>query len=390
MIDTARVREEFPLAREWCYLATASDGILPERSRRWLADYFAGSGYLEVSPVYARYFEDLAALRERAGRVLGGRARNWSLQPNTSYGLNTVAAAVPWRTGDNVVLADREFPANVQPWRNLAARGVEARRVPAPDHRARAENLLAACDARTRLVTVSGVGFLTGYATDLAALAAGCRERGIWLCVDGIQGLGNRDWDLPALGVDFLAAGGQKWLCAPRGAGLLWVSDRALAALDAGELVPGLRGWLDMRRWNVEDLLDYDQPVTRGARRLEIGTYAWHDFMCLGHSLALLEELGPADVAAHSDRLRERFLEGLAARGLAAPAGPYAAPAADDPPGRRSQVVGLRCPDASGLRQRLLERRVVASAREGHLRVAFHHYNDEDDVDRLLEGLAAD
>ncbi|MBN2170826.1 MAG: aminotransferase class V-fold PLP-dependent enzyme [Candidatus Krumholzibacteriota bacterium] len=389
MIDIARVREEFPLAREWCFLATASDGILPERSRRWLADYFAGAGYLEVSPVYARYFEELAALRERAGRVLGGRARNWSLQPNTSYGLNTVAAAVPWREGDNVVLADREFPANVQPWMNLALRGVAARRVPAPDHRARAEDLLAACDARTRVVAVSGVGFLSGYATDLAALSIGCRERGIWLCVDGIQGLGNRAWDLAALGVDFLAAGGQKWLCAPRGAGLLWVSDRALAALDVGTLRPGLRGWLDMRRWNVEDLLDYDQPVSRGARRLEIGTYAWHDFVCLGHSLALLEELGLAEVAAHADRLRERFLDGLAAHGLAAPAGPYEALAAADPPERRSQVVGLRCTDASGLRARLMARRVVASAREDLLRVAFHHYNDESDVDRLLEGLAA-
>ncbi|MBM4116829.1 aminotransferase class V-fold PLP-dependent enzyme [bacterium] len=388
MLDCALLAEEFPLARDWCYLASASNGILPERSRRYLERYFGEHHYLELEPQY-RMFEDLAAVRECAARLFGGAAANWALMPNTSYGLGTIAAAIDWRSGDNAVLADCEFPANVTPWQNLAARGVGLRWLATGGTRAQAERLLALCDARTRAIAVSGVQFHNGYAPDLARLAQHCRERGIWLCVDGIQGLGNRDWQLPVLGVDFLAAGGQKWLCAPRGTGLLYLSDRALAALREGRLRQATLGWLNTDTWKFTDLLDYTRPLTQTARRLEVGTYAFHDLICLGHSLALLEALGLAAVAAHSDALRERFLDGLLAQGLQAPQGPYAASCLEDPAPRRSQVLSLACPNPIALWRQLAARRIAVNPREGGVRIAFHHYTDVEDVDRLLSALAA-
>ncbi len=238
MLDRDLLSAEFPLTRDWCYLASASNGILPERSRRYLERYFAEHHYLELGRHY-RMFDDLGAIRERAARLFGGQAANWALLPNTSYGLNSVAAAIDWRAGDNVVLADCEFPANVAPWQNLARRGVAIQWVAARGLRAQADSLIAACNGRTRALAVSGVQFHNGYAPDLARLAAFCREQRIWLCVDGIQGLGNRHWQLPELGVDFLAAGGQKWLCAPRGTGLLYLSDRALGALRRASVEAG-------------------------------------------------------------------------------------------------------------------------------------------------------
>ena len=387
MLDRALLAEEFPLARDWCYLASASNGILPERSRRYLERYFGEHHYLELGAHY-RMFEDLAALRERAARLFGGTAHNWALMPNTNYGLASIAAAIDWRPGDNAVLADCEFPANVMPWQNLAARGVGLRWLTTQGTRAQAEQLLALSDGRTRAITVSGVQFHNGYAPDLVRLAQACREQNIWLCVDGIQGLGNRDWQLPALGVDFLAAGGQKWLCAPRGTGLLYLSDRALAALREGRLRQALLGWLNTETWKFTDLLDYTRPLTESARRLEVGTYAFHDLMCLGHSLALLEELGLAAVAAHSDALRERFLDGPIARGLQSPQGPYTSTCLADPAPRRSQFLALGCPDPIALWRQLAAERIAVNPREGGVRIAFHHYTSVEDVDRLLETLA--
>jgi cysteine desulfurase/selenocysteine lyase len=388
MLDRDLLRTEFPLTRDWCYLASASNGILPERSRRYLERYFAEHHYLELGQHY-RMFEDLAAIRERAARLFGGRTVNWALMPNTSYGLGTVAAAIDWRPGDNAVLADCEFPANVTPWQNLARRGVAIRWVAAREQRARAESLIAACDERTRALAVSGVQFHNGYAPDLPRLSQFCREQQIWLCVDGIQGLGNRNWDLPALGVDFLAAGGQKWLCAPRGTGLLYLSDRALAALRAGTLEQAHLGWLNTETWKFTDLLDYTRPLTADARRLEVGTYAFHDLICLGQSLELLETLGLAAVAAHGDALREHLLDGLLAAGLLAPSGPFAAFCVSDVAARRSQILALACPDPIGAWRLLAARRIAVNPREGGIRIAFHHYNDDEDVERLLAGLAA-
>ncbi len=389
MIDAALLREEFPLADDWAYFATASNGILPERSRRHLERYFAEHHYLELERHY-RMFEDLAAVRERAARLFGGAARNWALLPNTSYGLATAASAIDWREGDNVVLADCEFPANVGPWQALAPRGVKIRWVAAgPERKARAEALIAGCNDRTRALSVSGVQFMNGYAPDLPTLAAYCRERCIWFCVDGIQGLGNRSWNLPDLGADFLAAGGQKWLCSPRGSGLLYFSDRALAALDSGELRQSLRGWLDTETWRFTDLLDFDRPLTSDARRLEVGTYAFHDLICMGKSLELLEELGLDVVSGHSDSLMTSFLEGLSERGLLVESGgPFSPSSAGDSRARRSQILALGCDNARKAWRFLAERKVAVSPREGGIRIAFHHYNTRENLERLLDGLA--
>lgn len=388
MLDRRLIHAEFPFARQWSYFASASNGILPERSRRYLERYFAEHHYLELEQHY-RMFDDLAAVRARAARLFGGDARNWALLPNSSYGLGAAATALDWREGDNVVLADCEFPANVSPWQNLAARGVAIRWAACGEERkAEAGLLMAACDARTRVLSVSGVQFLNGYQPDLMALAEFCQERGLWFCVDGIQGLGNRHWDLAALGMDFLAAGGQKWLCAPRGSGLFYLSDRALAALAAGELSQALRGWLDTETWRFTELLDFERPRTRDARRLEVGTYAFHDLICLGHSLQLVEELGMAEVAIHSDGLMARFLNALTDRMLAAPQGPYLPSSVGDPLARRSQTLALSCPDAKGAWRFLAERKIAVSPREGGIRISFHHYNSEEDLARLLEGLA--
>ncbi len=388
MIDAATLREEFPLTAEWAYFASASNGILPERSRRYLEHYFAGHHYLELERHY-RMFADLGVIRERAARLFGGAVRNWALLPNTSYGIATAAEAIDWRKGDNVVLADCEFPANVSPWQNLATRGAEITWVKTgAERKARTEMLIAACDDRTRALSVSGVQFMNGYAPDLPALSTHCRERGIWFCVDGIQGLGNRAWDLPSLGADFLAAGGQKWLCSPRGSGLFYLSDRAMDALDSGELRQSLRGWLDTDTWQFTDLLDFDRPLTRDARRLEVGTYAFHDLICLGKSLELLEELSLDAVAAHSDDLMSSLLDGLAEGGLLAETGgPFSPSCAGDPPKHRSQTLALGCPDARAAWRFLAERRIAVNPREGGIRIAFHHYNTRENLERLLDGL---
>ncbi len=386
LLDDKNIGKEFPLTEEWAYFATASNGILPERSRRYLERYFAESHYLELDRHYDM-FDDLQAVRAKAAACFGGRAANYALQPNTTYGLAGAATAIPWRTGDNVVMADCEFPANVYPWKNLASRGVDIRWAKAPERKADAELLIRACDARTRAIAVAGVQFLNGYQPDLKQLAEFCHEREIWLCVDGIQGLGNRDWNLKDLGVDFMAAGGQKWLLSPRGSGLLYLSDRALDAMASGDLQQSILGWLNTERWQFSQLLDYDKPLSDDARRLEVGTYAFHDFICLGHSLDLIQELGIQRIAAHSDTLRDSLLLQLAEKNLLSPAGPYRSSSEDEAPERGSQIIALACPDAMALWKKLRAAKVAVNPREGGIRISFHYYNRESDLERLIDAL---
>src|SRR5690606_37199505 len=133
-----------------------------------------------------------------------------------------VAEGFPWREGDNVVTLADEFPANLYPWMNLKSRGVEARLVPTDDGRVDLDRLNAACDDRTRIVSVSWVGFASGWRNDVAAVAEIAHRRGAYFFLDAIQGLGAFPIDARAAGVDFLAADGHKWMLGPEGAGVFY------------------------------------------------------------------------------------------------------------------------------------------------------------------------
>lgn len=387
MIDQKLIRDQFPQAYRWTYLNGAANGIIPENSRRYLERYFGESHYLELAPHYEMY-DDLQELRALAAALFGGKTRNWSLQPNTSFGLNLAATAVRWERGDNVVVPGCEFPANVFPWRNLESRGVEVRLVSCPDLKAHATDLLEACDGRTRAIGLSGVQYHNGYHPDLAAVGSYCRSREILFCVDGIQGLGNRHWDLAELGIDFMAAGAQKWLSGPRGAGLLFVSDRTLDWLADGKLTNGLMGWLGMADWQFENLMDFDLPQTGDARILDVGTYPFHDLIALKIALKIFAQVGIDAITDHCNRLRDNLLTSLKEAGLTTPGGPFQHTAAEDPAARQSQILALTCDDSAGLKRDLLARDIATSAREGALRISFHLFNRDDDVTNLVEALA--
>src|SRR5262249_23195394 len=135
--------------------------------------------------------------------------------PNTTHGVSMVAEGFPWRTGDNVVLATDEYPANQYPWMNLAGRGVEVRAGPSRAGRGPIGDLRAALTDRTRVLTVSAVEFASGFRNDLDALGELCRQRGVFFFVDAIQSLGVFPLDVQQTPVDALAADSHKWLLGP-------------------------------------------------------------------------------------------------------------------------------------------------------------------------------
>ena len=106
-------------------------------------------------------------------------------------------------------------------WMQLSSRGVETRRVLPREGRVLVEDLLSACDSRTRVVAVSLVQFSTGFRVDIDALGQDCRARGILLVVDGMQGIGWMDIHLEPSPIDAMALQSYKWLLGPFGVGWL-------------------------------------------------------------------------------------------------------------------------------------------------------------------------
>ena len=174
---------------------------------------------------YINTFTRASDLREIWGRMLRTESDNLAVVKNTSHGLAIIAQGIPFRAGENVVVAANEYPSNVYPWLAQESRGVSTRLVaPQAEGYVSEDDLEAACDADTRVLAASWVQWGTGQRMDLARLGAFCASRDIHLVVDAVQGFGALRLDLSTLpGVSFATGGGHKWLLAPGGVGFLYV-----------------------------------------------------------------------------------------------------------------------------------------------------------------------
>jgi cysteine desulfurase / selenocysteine lyase len=374
-MDWTDLRRECPVTTRWAYFDHAAVAPLTERARRtlvaWAAD-LAENGEMNDS-TRVRQVEEV---RRRAGQLLNADPLDIAFIKNTSEGIGIVAEGLPWQAGDNVVTAEDEYPANLYPWMNLAGRGVELRRVPSREGRILVEDVRAALDGRTRLVSLSFVEYASGFRNDLAAVGAMCRDKGVLFFVDAIQGLGVLPLDVRQTPIDFLAADGHKWLLGPEGAGLLWIRREWVERLH-----PVGVGWN-----SVIDSRNFDRVELRlkpHAGRWESGSLNVGGILALGASLELLIAVGIDAVAERVLHLTDYFCEQAARIGVQV----YSSRR----PNEKSAIVSLIVP---GGEMRTIVRRcrdagVVINQRAGRLRISPHAYNTAEELDRLVALLGA-
>ena len=326
-------------------------------------------------------------VRASAAALLGCAARQVAFVQSTSAGVTAIARSIRFRPRQRVVVFDGEFPANVTPWRLVADELLlELVTLPlAPFARSSAEGLAlveSELERGARLVAVSAVQFQTGLRMPLGALAKLCHAYGAELFVDAIQGLGAVPIDVVETGIDYLTAGGHKFLMGLEGAGLLYIRDSALA-----ELSLGLAGWTgheDAFRFLGEGpgLLRYDRPIVRTASFVEQGAQSVLGIAALGASLATLLSLGIANIFEHVTAYLDRLEPALVALGCESVR-------AHDLP-RRSASLSVRLPAGKVLAdvsRKLLTQGVCASTPDGLLRFAPHFANSQDELPYVIASL---
>jgi cysteine desulfurase/selenocysteine lyase len=376
--DVETLREaEFPWAArgEAIYLNNASTGPLPERALRALRDF----DERRAAPYRLSddlQFATLARGRELIARLINADVAEIGLAVNTSYGINVAAFSLPLGPGDVVLTPDREFPANVYPWMQLArTRGVIYRRIPTCDGAVDEEGLRRELeDPAVRAVSVSWVGFASGYTVDLEAIGRACRARGAYFIVDAIQGLGALTLDVRACHVDILACGAQKWLLSPWGTGFVYVRRELIA-----ELEPNVVSWMAVRGSDdFRRLVDYDLTWRDDARRFEFITLPFQDFAGMNASLELIHELGPSAISHHVASLADIIVLWAASQHGVELVTPSA-------PRHRAGIISLRMPNAANVSDALRSAGVSHSLREGAIRLSPHCYNTREEIRRTLQ-----
>jgi selenocysteine lyase/cysteine desulfurase len=369
----AEWRAEFPVTSRCVYFDHA--GVAPVSRRVAAAVRAFATDACDFARLHYRVWEERAeVVRARAADLVGAEADEIAFVANTSDGLATIAGGLDWRAGDSVVVPAEEFPANVYPWWDLARLGVETRTVPIEHGRLTVDAVARVMDASTRVLSVSAVDFATGQRRPLAALGALCWTRGVLFCVDAIQALGAVRLDVTRDQIDCLAADGHKWLCAPEGCGVLYVSRRW-----SDRIAPSRLGWksvVDHGRY-----LPYHFEIKADAGRFECGSLNFLGIHALGAALDLLTEVGSAVVEAAvlantallRDELRRRDYVVLS----------------PDEPAERAGITTTRVDDPVRVVAALRAVGVLASPRGGGVRLSPHFYCDASDVARCLDALDA-
>jgi cysteine desulfurase/selenocysteine lyase len=375
----ARFRAEMPIAARVAYFDHAAVAPLPGASRKEMR-HWLDQATEEGDVVWNQWARRIEEVRQTAAAMVNAQPGEVALVPNTTSGISLVAEGFPWQAGDNVVTLANEFPSNQYPWMNLASRDVEVRRVPVDGGVVDLDRIARACDARTRIVSVSWVGYATGWRIGVREVAELCHRRGCLFFLDAIQGLGVFPLDVRADGVDFFAADGHKWLLGPEGAGIFYVREEHLSLLR-----PLMIGWNSVVQGS--DYTRIELKLRREAARYEGGSQNMVGFTGLGASLDLLKSLGigpqASPIAEHvltiTDYACERLLE-LGAKLHAPRTGPH-----------RSGIVTFELPghDSNDIRRRLEAARIIVRCRAGGVRISPHGYATTDEVDRMIDELKA-
>ena len=212
------MRDLFLLDPGVTYLNHGSFGACP---RAVFEVYQHWQRELEREPVefIVRRLPDLLAeSRAALGAFVGAAADDLTFVPNAGTGINMAARAVDLAPGDEVLATDLEYGALNFTWEWVCERtGARYVRVPW-------DELLDHVTERTRVLYLSHITSETALELPVAGLVARGRELGLVTIVDGAHVPGHIPLDVESIGADFYAGNCHKWLCAPKGAGFLWVA----------------------------------------------------------------------------------------------------------------------------------------------------------------------
>jgi selenocysteine lyase/cysteine desulfurase len=369
------IRSQFAALERYTYLNSAAVSPLPKA-----AIEAANSQLNDVANHGSEHYREWIATKDRARALLAGmlnvRPEQVAFMRNTSDGLAAVATSIEWKKRDNIVSFEAEFPANFYPWRMVRDRyGVELRLCPEREGRIDLDEFIGLIDSNTKLVALSAIQFASGFRADLEPIGRAARAVDALFAVDIIQALGAKGFDLPAQFVDIASGASHKWLCAPEGCGMLYLSDRAREMLK-----PSFVGWISVETpW---DFVDREQPFKPNALAYESGTGTSSLFYGLEESLKLLDEVGLENIDAYLLDLTDQLCDSLAGKNYKM--------ISSRAPGEKSAIVcvqhsnGMHCNEIA---KRLQEQNIIVSPRGDRLRISPHFYNTSDDIDRLIEGL---
>ena len=371
--DWKTLRSQFPVAENFIYFNHAAIAPISLDVKREIDDCMAM--YCEKGIVCNQKYLTIAnQTRELAAKLINSKPSEIAFVKNTTQGIQLAANGIKWQPGDNVVIPDNEFPANVYPWLNLDNRSVETRFIPLINGKFTPDDVARHIDNRTKAVSVSAVSFTNGFRCDLAGIGRLCHERGIYFIVDAIQALGALEVDVKKCKIDLLSADAHKWLLGPQGIGFAYISETFLENLDVSNL--GYRSMI-----NESDYLNYSIRLKPDASRFEEGSLNIFGIVGLKATLGMLLSIGIPTINERLIELIDVIIRNLTQRRYI-----IKSPLNSN---ERSGIVSFYHKEIAteAIHQNLIKGKVVCAQRDCAIRISPHFYNNSEDIDAFFKAL---
>lgn len=330
-----------------------------------------------TNPVDAYTFLPLQKeeVRRKVARFINADVDEVAIVRNTTEGMNFVASGLEMAAGDEVLISSMEHPGGTHPWKIKEKRyGIKVTEVPIGLPPKSVEEFVdafrQAITPRTKVISVSHTVFISGLISPLKELCEMAHEKGLLVAADSAHGIGMLDLDMHKLGVDFFSSSPYKWLGAPCGVGIFYVSKKAQDKL-----------------WPTITTSGWDQP---GAGKYEtLGQRADALFMALGEAVDFQDYIGKARIEKRIKSLAGYFkqeLKKIPGARLHTSEDPYISGGLN-----AFSIAGVEPLDiVEYVRQKYnIVIRTVGSDEQGTYgcRVSTHIFINHSDIDKLLDGI---
>jgi len=323
----------------------------------------------------AREADMVELTRGKCARLFSVKPEEITFLSNASEGINNVAYGLDWRSGDNVVVADVEFPSGILPWTRFEQLGVEVRVVRHKRWFIDLEDIAAMIDERTRVVTISHVSMFTGQRIDLESLSRLVRSSNALLLLDATHAAGVVPVDASL--ADIMVSSCYKWLLGIHGAAVFYINRERLP-----DFSPPFLGWNNLARHG-----GWEKPTEftaqASAHRFQPGNAGFISVYILNNALDWILKIGIDAIEQHALGLSGTLFQAVESLGFE-----LMTPSEDS---QRAGNVCFMAENLERIRQVLEQQRIFiwgGYAGFGRLRISTHLYNDSADVERCIAALA--
>lgn len=328
------------------------------------------------------FFTRIQHAREFAAELIGVPEPNQiALIPSASYAMSSIARNLSIESGQNIVILDEQFPSNVYIWQRICPPGATIHTVKPPDQlqdrgKLWNESILEAIDDNTAVVAMSHIHWASGTRFDVERISKRAREMGAAFIIDGTQSIGSYPFDMANVQPDALICATYKCLMGPYSLGFAYFSPR----FNNG--IPLEENWITrLGSENFSRLIHYETEYQPGAVRYDAGERSNPILVpMMNEGLKQLIEWGVENIQAYCQNLIQPLVETLP------PLGYWM----EDDAWRASHLFGIGMPDqldVNTLSETLKANNIMVSVRGRYIRVSPHVYNDEADIDALLDVL---